>query len=161
MGIFKRKIRSDIEQKINELNPKVFVSIAHIEGLPVPSGSNSQIYYCDDKIVIDSNNSSFIIDINKVQDISIKTDREIEKHIVSSTGRAIVGGMMFGIAGAAIGGRAKTKKTEIVTSNLIITYIDTNEELKCIIFNALHTPKCHEMVKQFEKIEKEKRIEYL
>lgn len=63
----------------------------------------------------------------KLTDISVKTDTEIQKQYVSSVGGAIAGGMVFGPLGAIVGGRAKQKKTAESTYYLIFTYNSNNQ----------------------------------
>ena len=76
---------------------------------------------------------------DKITDICIKTDTEIQKQLVSSVGGAVAGAMLFGTLGAIIGGRAKTKKVKTSTDYLIITY-RSDEELKYIGFDTKNNP---------------------
>ena len=63
----------------------------------------------------------------KIVDITIKKDIEIQKQYVSSVGKAVGGAIMFGTLGAIIGGRTKTKKTYDIDYYFIITYIKENQ----------------------------------
>ena len=60
---------------------------------------------------------------DKVTDIAVKTDVEIQKQYVSSAGGALAGGMLFGPLGAIVAGRTKVKKNRAVTNYLIFTYL--------------------------------------
>lgn len=85
--------------------------------------------------------------------MTIKTDTEIQSQAVSSVGGAISGAMLFGVAGAIIGGRTKTKKLKNVSNYLIITYrSDAEGELKFIVFDIKNNPSsAHKLVKEFQK----------
>lgn len=158
MGLFRPKIRPDIQRKKDELKPEVFISVTLAGGLPLPEGSICQIYYCKEKIVIDGNNASFVIPLNRVHDISTKAETEIQKQVVSSAGGAVAGAMMFGPIGAIIGGRTKTKTTKKDTIYLFITYQSENGEIKYIAFNVTGTLKSHEIVKLFSQREKDEKV---
>lgn len=86
----------------------------------------------------------------KITDMVIKTDTEIQKQIVSSTGGAIAGAVLFGPLGAIIGGRAKTIKTH--TSYLIITYKDDNGDLAYIGFDTKGSLKQFKLINEFKKL---------
>ncbi|PXV85088.1 hypothetical protein C8E03_11912 [Lachnotalea glycerini] len=150
MGLFKPKLRKDIEEKIKNLSPKSFISVGLTAGLPLPETTTCQLYYCDDRIEIDGNNVNFVLPFNKIQDISIKTSVEIAKNYVSSAGGAVAGAVLFGAVGALIGGRVKTKTEKNLTSYLIFTYIDDNNEVKYIGFDVTYTPKSKEFVTLYE-----------
>ncbi|MFA9376226.1 MAG: hypothetical protein ACERKZ_05655 [Lachnotalea sp.] len=150
MGLFKPKLRKDIEEKIKSLSPKIFISVGLTAGLPLPEATLCQVYYCDDRIEIDGNGINFILPFDKIQDISIKTNLEITKNYVSSAGGAVAGAVLFGAVGAVIGGRVKTKTDKNITSYLIITYMDDTNEVKYIGFDVTYTPKGREFVKLYE-----------
>ena len=73
-------------------------------------------------IEIVANGQQFNLAKDKIIDITIKTDTEIQKQVVSSAGGAIGGAMLFGAVGALIGGRPKTKTTRKISNYLILTY---------------------------------------
>ena len=75
----------------------------------------------------------------KVIDVTVKTDREIQQQYVSSIGGAVAGGVLFGPLGAIIGGRAKKKSIKTYSSYLIITYKD-GENIKYIGFDVTSAP---------------------
>ena len=64
----------------------------------------------------------------KIIDIAIKTDTEIQSSYVSSIGNALLGARLFGTAGAIIGGQAREKRTTIETFFLIVTYKKQSEQ---------------------------------
>lgn len=80
-----------------------------------------------DKYEINANGMTFNLDKQKVTDVCIKTDTEIQQQYVSSAGGAVGGALLFGPLGAIIGGRAKKKKSKMVFRYLIVTYMSENE----------------------------------
>lgn len=99
----------------------------HTAGLPLAEGVECRVEYYNNKIDFMASGTSFSLSFDKVSDIVVKTDREIQKSYVSSAGGAVLGGYLFGPVGAMIGGRAKEKTSTVVTHYLIITYISDNE----------------------------------
>lgn len=87
----------------------------------------------------------------KVIDVTVKTDREIQQQYVSSIGGAVAGGVLFGPLGAIIGGRAKKKSIKTYSSYLIITYKD-GENIKYIGFDVTNAPfKAKKFESEFKK----------
>ncbi|WP_321993876.1 hypothetical protein [Clostridium butyricum] len=157
MGLFKPKLRSDIQDRIKEIDPRVFVSIPHVNGLPIAENTLCQIYYTDDNIFIDGSGQSFNLSNEKISAIEIKTDVEIHKQYVSSVAGGITGAILFGPLGALIGGRVKDKKIKNTTRYLIITYT-SNNEIKYLGFDITYTPKALEIIKLFNKNNLNKNI---
>lgn len=78
----------------------------------------------------------FELEKNKITDMCIKTDREIEQQYVSSVGGAVGGAVLFGAVGAIIGGRAKKKTVKNEIHNyFIITY--QSPDIKYIGFEPI------------------------
>lgn len=98
--------------------------LKHTIGLPIAEGVNCKVLYFKDRLEIRFNNMKFLLDINKILDICLKTDKEIQSQYVSSAGGAVGGALLFGPVGALIGGRTKEKKITKTTTYLIITYED-------------------------------------
>ncbi|MBN1042511.1 MULTISPECIES: hypothetical protein [Clostridium] len=157
MGLFKPKLRSDIQDRIKEIDPRVFVSIPHVNGLPIAENTLCQIYYTDDNLFIDGSGQSFNLSNEKISAIEIKTDVEIQKQYVSSVAGGITGAIVFGPLGALIGGRVKEKKIKNTTRYLIITYTSDNE-IKYLGFDITYTPKALEIIKLFNKNNLNKNI---
>lgn len=121
-----KKIMGD---KINQFNA------IHEAGLPISNGTNCMVTYDEDGFIFSGAGNTFNLAFNKITDICIKTDTEIQKQYVSSIGGAIAGGVVFGPLGAIVGGRAKEKKTSTSTDYLIFTYLK-NGEINYISFNV-------------------------
>lgn len=121
MGLFTKKNKqTDREGPLVATFPLVY-------GLPLPEGTNVTCYWYKDKAVFEASGASFNLEISKITDITFKSDVEIQKQYVSSTGGAIAGGAMFGPLGAMIGGRVKEKKSKTINIYWIFTYTSENE----------------------------------
>ena len=136
----------------------------HTYGLPVAEDAATNCYWCNDRILFETSGTSYNLSFEKLTDIAIKTDSEIQTAIskqdqyVSSAGRAVAGYMLLGPLGAAIGGRARkktvTNQTTIsksVEHYLIFTYVDNNE-VKCIAFEIFNTNNAQRFDEEFQKI---------
>ena len=101
-----------------------------IYGLPLAEGTACTVILNENGFKFSGAGTEFNLDINKITDVAVNTDTNTQTttQYVSSTGKAIAGGLLFGAAGAAIGGGAK-KKTDTVTTYdfaLVITYVNEN-----------------------------------
>lgn len=124
------KKSKDIERdeiKKNEEENKQYeethLKAIHQAGLPLANGIDCLIGYEDGKFNFNGSGNSFNLSFDKITDICIKTNTEIQKQYVSSIGSAVAGGVVFGTLGAIVGGRAKEKKSTTITEYLIFTYL--------------------------------------
>jgi len=118
----RKKQKKEAEKVASEKQASLYESFIHTAGLPIPEGTIATVYYCVDKIEIHASGTQFNLEKERLTDISIKTETEIQTHYTSSAGGAIGGALLFGAVGALIGGRAKQKKTKTIHSYLIISY---------------------------------------
>ncbi len=117
----------------------VYTAFHHVNGLPIAENMLCEVFSYPDRLEFKAGTTEFKLSKDKITDICIKTDTEIQKQLVSSVGGAVAGAMLFGTLGAIIGGRAKTKKVKTSTDYLIITY-RSDEELKYIGFDTKNNP---------------------
>lgn len=115
------------------------IKAKHMAGLPIAEGAEIFVYRCKDKVVFERNQDTIELDINKVTDILIKTDVEIQKNYVSSAGGAVGGYVLFGPLGAMIGGRTKEKKSTIIEKYLIFAY-EKNDGTEYISMEVTNEP---------------------
>ena len=125
--------------------------LPHTTGLPVAEKVVCSVYYLPDKLVIESGAANFSLPTDRITDISVITDVEIQKHYTSSIGGAVGGALLFGPLGAMIGGRSKTQTSKTLTYFLVFTYLK-DDEIKYVTFDA--TKKLIE-ARQLEKLFKE------
>lgn len=142
MSKLKKRDKQEKKNRKNELNAKEYGQFKHVIGLPLPENTLCEVYYCEDKIIVESGGSVFNLSHSKVIDLNLTTDIEIQKAYVSSAGGAVAGGLVFGPLGALVGGRTKQKKITQVTNYLILSYekdgspdyisFDTNNNYKAL-----------------------------
>ncbi len=141
IGTSKAQKRGKIERQQKAANLQsqgvsTFSTMKHIDGLPIVSGVNCEVISFPGKITVKANGTEFNLEKSKLTDVSIKTDVEIEKQMVSSIGGAVGGAILFGGLGAIVGGRAREKKSRTVTQYLIFTYNKDND-IKFVSFEIM------------------------
>ncbi|MED3803685.1 hypothetical protein P4562_17310 [Lysinibacillus xylanilyticus] len=149
----REKAKFEIESKIlgsksrqQLIGADLCIKAKHMAGLPIAEGAEIFVYRCKEKVVFERNQDTIELGINKVRDILIKTDVEIQKNYVSSAGGAVGGYVLFGPLGAMIGGRAKEKKSTNTEKYLIFSYekdgvtdyisMEVTNEPNASLFNA-------------------------
>lgn len=128
----------------------VYAAFHHVNGLPVAENLLCEVFSYPDRIEFKAGTTNIKLAREKITDMCIKSDTEIQNQAVSSVGGAIAGGIMFGALGAAIGGRAKNKKVKTITQYLIISYTNNQGESVYIGFDTKNNPRSAEkLVKEF------------
>lgn len=129
------------------------ISTKHVNGLPIAENLNCEINSYNDRLEFKSGTTNIKLPRNKITDMCIKTDVEIQKQAVSSAGGAVAGGLAFGPLGAIIGGRVKTKNIRTATHYLIITYTDSNGKLAYIGFEVTNNlTAAGKLITEFKKL---------
>lgn len=77
----------------------------------------------------------FNLNIDDVTSIVHKSEIEMQQYVKQSIPGMIIGNATFGLLGAIIGGRVKTKEKKQITDFIIINYYD-NETLKTIVLTT-------------------------
>lgn len=75
------------------------------------------------RIIMQANGQEFNLQTDKLIDVSIMTNTEIQKQYVSSAGGAVAGAMLLGPIGAILGGSASKRSIKTNTKYLIFTYL--------------------------------------
>ncbi len=109
-------------------------TLSHVNGLPLAENLPCEILSYPDRIEFNAGTTNIKLAREKITDMCLKFDTEIQNQAVSSIGGAIAGGVMFGPLGAIIGGRVKNKQHKTTTQYLIITYTGEQGELKYVGF---------------------------
>lgn len=97
-------------------------SYIHAGGLPIPEGVQCYLHLTAAGLAVSGAGTTFNLALEKIISISTKTDEEVQKQLVSSTGKAVAGAVLFGVAGAIIGGQPKEKQTVVYKNYMVITY---------------------------------------
>ena len=138
----------------------IYTAFHHVDGLPIAENLLCEVFSYPDRIELKSGSTNMKLLRDKITDMCIKTDTDIQNQIVSSVGGAIAGGFMFGTLGAVIGGRSKNKKVKTTTQYLIITYTGEQGELKYIGLDIKNNPpSATKLVKEFQKLNTSSGIE--
>lgn len=133
----------------NELQCK----LPNIYGLGLPTNTICEIISHSDYYEFIASNNSFKLDKNKVTDVSIKSDIDIQNQYVSSIGGAVAGAALFGPLGAIVGGRTKKKQIKKISLYLIFTYTK-DDNIQYISFNTCGKLYCNKFVDEFKKLHK-------
>lgn len=129
------------------------ITVNHVHGLPIAENLICKVYSYPDRLEFKSGTTSINLPRNKITDMCIKTDVEIQKQMISSAGGAVAGGLAFGPLGAIIGGRVKTKNIINATNYLIITYTDNSGKLAYIGFGVTGIVSYAEkLIKEFKQL---------
>ncbi len=75
----RKKLIPGSKARIKELGADVYVKLKHVSGLPINTGTYTFVYRCSDKIVFERNEHTFELEIDKIKDISVKTNVQIHK----------------------------------------------------------------------------------
>ena len=109
---------------------KPFTTIGDlIDGLPLPAGSWITVDLSPERFLFQGligkdkkNWPTYELPIEKIENVQLMNQREIQQVIEQSAPGMIIGGAAFGILGAMVGGRVKTKEKIENHSILIIDY---------------------------------------
>lgn len=118
----KKRARKEAKLESRELEKRT-IYVKHQTGLPLAQGSPCKIMREEQYFCFEGSGIRYELSKDKVTDIAVKTDVEIQKQYVSSAGGSLAGGMLFGPLGAIVAGRTKVKKNRAVTNYLIFTYL--------------------------------------
>ena len=114
--------RMAMEREKNSLS-----GLSHVDGLPLAQGTPCTALRKEETLEIEGGGAVFRVELNRLTDISVKTDVEIQRAYTSSAGGAVAGAMLFGALGAMVGGRTKKKESRTFEYYLIITYLKDGE----------------------------------
>lgn len=109
------------------------ITLKHVSGLNVRPGAACDITIKLDKVNINSQGVTFVINKSKIVDVSIQKDISNCRQAVSSAGGALAGGLVFGVVGAAIGGRTKVKNIKSTNKYVVLTY-NKDDDVSYIVF---------------------------
>lgn len=75
----RKKLIPGSKARIKELGADVCLKLIHVSGLPINPGTSTFVYRCSDKIVFERNEYTIELEIDKIKDVSIKTNVQIHK----------------------------------------------------------------------------------
>lgn len=111
-----------------------------VDGLPVPAGVIVTITLFGDKIDFITQSGGFQpqkshynLDLEKIQKVTLLDSQQIKQIVTQSAPGMIIGAAAFGILGAMVGGRVKTKEKTKISTLLLVDYISDGENKQILI----------------------------
>lgn len=153
LGVLSLKRYTKYKKMKSERNPEedgVYGKFKHTVGLSIPENTMCSLHLYSQELKVNGNGVSFNLPRNRILDIVVKSEEEIQKQLVSSTGGAIAGGILFGALGAMVGGRAKEKKIKTFKQYLIFTY-EKDGKPEYIAFDTTDNVDYIKFVSYFQK----------
>lgn len=113
------------------------VSVYHISGLPMSQDSLCKIQHYPDCIRFIQEMIDVKLPLNKIKDLGMKSETEIQEQYIANPGGAIAGAMLFGPLGALIGGKEKKKTKRTSSTYFSIMYQkDQESEFAHLVFRV-------------------------
>lgn len=153
---FKKPKTKEEKEKLKENKKKAKeIKDAHLAGehqigLPLAEGVAFTIIFEADKFSFIGGGNTFNLSMDKITDVCIKTDVELQQQYVSSIGGAVGGAVLFGPIGAMIGGRAKKKETKTLNYYLIFTYLKDGK-IDYLCFKVYEEGKARKWIETYHK----------
>lgn len=111
---------------------EVKVNVDLVEGLPLHENTTLNLTLNAQSLVItDHSKNEFTLPFDKITSIEYKNEVEMEKLIQQSAPGMIIGAATFGLLGALVGGRTKTKNKKSINHFILINYY--SDEPKTIV----------------------------
>ena len=128
------------------------ISATHVEGLPIHENADLFAILTDESLtfIVVSTKQKFEIDMSKLTLIDQRNEVEMQQIIHQSAPGMIIGAATFGLLGAMVGGRVKTKEKKMVTHFIIINY--HSDEDKTIVLKTNDGIDASNLVNLFKKI---------
>ena len=111
-----------------------------VDGLPIPASVIVLTKLFNEKIELEaftgnkpSDHQRFDLGMEKVQKITLLNEKEIQQIVTQSAPGMIIGAAAFGILGAMVGGRVKTKNKVKINRLMLIDYISDGENKQILI----------------------------
>ncbi|WP_312280804.1 hypothetical protein [Oscillibacter sp.] len=129
-----------------------------VSGLNLPQNAKCKVVCLNKKIAVEAIGQEVNLSTEKIINVDILTNTEIQKQYVSSVGGAIAGAMVLGAFGAILGGAATQRNIKINTKYLIFTYRGEDKP-EYIIFDASNNiASAKRFCKEFRGLNKNSKI---
>ncbi len=116
----------------------VIPNLIHVDGIPFLSGKKVILKLHPNKLGIINidGNKSYKIKLKNINDIKIKTEKEITEQERHTLMRALAGGILFGGTGAIVGAISGVPNKQITVTHkiLLIDYTSKEEEEQSLMF---------------------------
>ncbi|TGE39454.1 hypothetical protein E4K67_00085 [Desulfosporosinus fructosivorans] len=134
----KRELKVQKQQKQLKEERGIIVdsSLIHVEGLPIAEKTSCYVYVTANSLVVEGGGITFNLDLDQIRAAEVKTDVEIANIVYSSAAQGIVGELISGQTGLAIGLRVRSKEKRSYTYYLIINYIDSSGKIASLLLEG-------------------------
>lgn len=133
-----------------------------IEGLPVPQNSFVQVILSPTILTLTAViagtktvEEKFELTLDKVNKIQIFNETEIKQIIEQSAPGMIIGTAAFGLVGALIGGRVKTKEKVVLKNILLIDYTSVTDKQIVLDCSSSASSEQQKFLKRFQELKPE------
>jgi hypothetical protein len=128
------------------------IGATHVEGLPIQEQADLVVKLTDEglTLIVAATKQEFEIDLSKLTLIDYKNEVEMQQIVKQSAPGMIIGAATFGLLGAMVGGRVKTKEKKLETHFVIINY--HSDEDKTIVLQTNDKIGAGQLVDYFQKL---------
>ena len=120
----------------------------HVGGLPIQRNSVCSVCFEDSEIVIKADENTFHVAFEKIVNLRIDTQINVERYIGRSISGAIIGGAALGAVGAGLLG-VKQKKRLNVEEYLIIAYNPRENRVNALVLLPFARTQAERLVKEY------------
>ncbi|MFL2104174.1 hypothetical protein [Mycobacteroides abscessus] len=125
-----------------------------VEGLSLEEETDIFLKLSSDELYMygltNGKKQEFTLSIDKINSIVHKTETEMQQYAKQSVPGMMIGNATFGLLGAMIGGRVKTKEKKQKTDFILINYVSNDEPNTIVLITR--DPNKLKLVQLFEKI---------
>lgn len=160
--MFNKSKSPEYQEKIKQKNPladakcSVFGNL--VSGLNLPEKTQLSINLFSDKIKIVTNygnnsaNQTFELPLEKVTNAFILSEQQVQQIVSQSAPGMVIGAAAFGILGAMVGGRVKTKEKRTMHFFFGIDYTSNGENCQVIIDVGEWSVQANKFIKELNKV---------
>lgn len=139
----KQQKKSDKKEDILRYSP-----IVHIGGLNVPENCTCSVTLDRQGLTIICSGNEILLNLDKIRNVDFQMDIDEKQVLKSSLAGGIVGTAAFGMSGAIIGSRPKSKTKREIKCYAIISYESNQGEYKTFILRdeLPNSQRCSKLV---------------
>lgn len=129
------KMKSAPKQQVEKTESGPTFAGKHVNGLPLRENATVIAKLFNNELIFEdmTSHEKFRLPIERLTYLGIETEKEFENIVKQSAPGMIVGAATFGIIGAMIGGRVKTKKKGTYVNYLLVSYMNGNEKQSVLL----------------------------
>ncbi|MDE6030339.1 MAG: hypothetical protein K2G32_01800 [Oscillospiraceae bacterium] len=136
-----------------------YVTGTLVDGLPIPAAVAVTANLYNERVDLiaaagkkRSECQYFNLDIEKIQKVIVLNEQQIQQIVTQSAPGMIIGAAAFGLLGAMVGGRVKTKEKTKLKFILLIEYISDSETKQILLNTGEDSSQAYTFANRFHKI---------